>query len=232
MIDPTQNALNLRNFSSDWTQVHFDCVNLQKPISALTLSDLIWCLRKRIFTEPIVDLVLDKIRDNWTKIDQHYTTEICEWYEESIRLIITFPFSFWDTKHQTHNELCTYVCKSEKRNLEIEKSMIVQFLSYTPQIVCWSKADDDSFKWNLGIGQGMDLAGNIIEAQQLIKKLKIAILHQQSVFIESSRSALSTEEEILNFIAHEYAEYGELMQDVQAFIAKEKKIKTIGSSNL
>lgn len=225
MIESSHRLLPLRAFSKSWIQIQFDYVDTQKPISELTFNDLLWCLRKRIFTEQVIDLVLDKINDNWSKIDQYYTAEICEWYEEAIRLIITFPFSFWDTKHRTHAAFCTYLATSQKRNLQIEQSIIDLFSAYKPQEVCWTKADADSFIWNLGIGQGMGIAGNIIEAQEKIKKLKIAILHQQSAFVESNWNTLYTEEDLLNFITDEYGEYGELLEDIKSSIVYEKKIK-------
>lgn len=227
MIDPAQSALPLHAFSRNWTQIQFDSINLQKPISDLTLPDLLWCLRKRIYPEQIIDLVLDKINDNWNKIDQHFTTAICEWYEEAIRLIITFPLSFWDTKHQTHTAFCTYIANSQKRNLQIEQTILDLFLSYEPQIVAWTKANEDFFTLNLGIGEGLGIAGNFIAAEREITKLKTAILNQQNVFIESTWCTLCTEETLLNFITHEYSEYGYLLDDIKASIIREQKIKTV-----
>lgn len=124
MIDPAQSTLPLHAFSHNWTQIQFDSINLQKPISDLTLPDLLWCLRKRI-------------------------------------------------------------------------------------------------------GQGLGIAGNFIAAEREITKLKTAILNQQNVFIESAWSTLCTEETLLNFITHEYSEYGYLLDDIKASIIREQKIKTV-----
>ena len=72
MISKEHSKLKLFDFSIDWTQINFDNIDLNKPISNLTLTDLIWCLRKRKFTEQVIVIVLDKIRENWTYIDQYY----------------------------------------------------------------------------------------------------------------------------------------------------------------
>jgi hypothetical protein len=224
MIAPEQRAYFLHDFSTSYEQIKYDKLNIRKPISELSLTDFHWYLRKRIHLELIVELVLDLIEERWAEIDIYYPTEICQWYDEIIKEIITIQFEFWDTKHLIFLKFCGYIGKSTKRPLLIEESIKQLFLDYKPKEICWTKEDDRNFESELSQGLGMDILGNVIKAGEMLMRLKHAILNNQEVFIEGENNIISTEEQLLTFVRTKYGSYDDTIDDIISGIKHERKI--------
>lgn len=205
MIAPEHQNLTLQDFCNSNSDVKFDRLNINKPIGALTLADLNWCLRKRQFLDPVVAIVLDKIEENQLEINQYFTTEICEWYDEAIKEIITIPFTFWDNKHVIFYKYCALITEFSKRQLPLEKTQIELFLTYKPSSVCWTKANGENFVDYFN----HELLGNFLEAQQIITDLKYALLNGQGIFIESEFTEINTVEQLLSFVREEYGDLDE-----------------------
>lgn len=224
MIAPEHLHHKLLDFSRQWQSPQFDTVNLFKTLNELTPADLNWCLRKRQYLHQVIDIVLDRIRENWSLIDQYYPTEICEWYDDAMKEIISLPFTFWNCRHQTFEELRSYLRQSVKREIPIEKRYQELFLTYQPVEVTWSLADSEDCISSLDYGLGMEVLGNILYAEEMLKYLKYALLHSQPVHIESTGIIIRTEDELYAFIRQEYADYNSYMDDLVKNIGYEKRV--------
>ena len=218
------------HYSVSYENKSFDERNLNKPISELSLEDINWSLRNRYYLHQILDLVLIKIEDNWQDIDQYYPSRICQWYDEAIREIITIPFEFWEGRVILFEKLQGFLRDSNKRPLKVDKSIIDSFLNYKPKEINWTKADSDEFMDNIGYAIGLDIAGNLIEAIDQIKKIKYALMYGQKVYIEPAYKSISSEDELYEFIRDEYSEIGkDLIED--QIIESLKKERTINVAN-
>jgi hypothetical protein len=226
MIAPEHKTKHLTYFSADYQQANYDSLKISSTISELTFNELHWYLRKRQYIEPVIELVLDKIEDNWTEIDIYYPTEICQWYDEVIKEIITLPYEFWDTKKATFLKFCNFIKHSTKRTLPIEKALIELFLNYIPNNIYWTNEDDKQFENELSVGLGLDIAGNIIEAEKMLIRLKYSILNNQEIFIESEYNSIATEEQLIKFIKNKYNDY-RIIDDIIVSIQRETKINFI-----
>lgn len=216
----------IHHYSMNWSNKSFDERNLQKPISELSLEDINWCLRNRYYLNQILDITINKIEANWDIIDQYYPSQICQWYDEAIKEIITIPFNFWESRIESFMKIREYVKASTNRPIELEKSFIELFLKHDPKPKNWTIDDSTEFLDNLGYAQGLDLAGNFIEAFNQIKMLKYALMYGQTVYIEPAYKSISNENELYDFIVEEYSEIGEdLIRDqIIEPLKKERKI--------
>lgn len=197
------------HYSVQYENKSFDERSLNKPISELSLEDINWCLRNRFYLNQILDLVLIKIETNWQDIDQYYPSQICQWYDEAIREIITIPFEFWESRIIFFKKLQGFVRDSNKRTLKIDKSIVEYFLKHEPKSINWKKTDSEKFLDNIGLSIGLDIAGNLIEAINHIKKIKYALMYGQTVYIEPAYKSITNENELYDFIRDEYSEIGE-----------------------
>lgn len=201
MIIPEHTELKLKDF---YYKVNcelngYDLLNIDKPIGALTLTDLCWCLRRRQFLEPIVEIIIDKIEDNQAKIAQG-GNETCEWYHEVIREIITVPFCFWDDKHVLLLRYRESIAKLFKWKAMFEDTAMRLFLTYTPKSIYWTKEDSDDFEMDFYY----DLLGNLLDAFQTIRNLKYALLNGQGIFVVSEFKLITTVQQLEDFIWEEY----------------------------
>lgn len=227
MIAPAHQHRRLSDFSHAWPVVQFERLDLDKPIAHLTLSDLAACLRKRCYLDPVIDLVLDHIRDHWAQIDRYYLSDINAWYEEVLKEIVTLPYTFWDNRHSTFHALHHYIAQPPKWRYGIESGVITAFLSYQPKAVYWTLQDAEDFASDLNYGLFMDILGNLLQAERSISRLKTALLHGQPVWIESEWRNVTQEAELLAHFAAEYADYGEGVQDMLQAVQGESRIQFV-----
>ncbi len=218
--------LTLYDYSINWNQKDFDKKNINKPISELSLEDYNWCLRNRYFLNQIIDLTVYQIEKNWDKIDQYYPSRVCQWYDEAIKEIITIPFEFWEYRIDVFKKIQYAIKSLTKRKLEIEDKIVKVFINHNPQPKNWTINDSNKFLEDLGYAEALDLAGNLIEAFNQIKKIKYAIMYGQSVYVEPAYKSISSEEELYEFIRDEYFELEELVEEhIIELLKKEKLIK-------
>ncbi|MEN2400840.1 hypothetical protein GKZ90_0013725 [Flavobacterium sp. MC2016-06] len=223
MTNKNLQSLTLYNFSVDYYQINFDNKDINKPIVDLSLEDINWCLRKRLFLDQIIDITIQKIENDWEKIDIFYPTTLCQWYDDAIKEIVTIPFDFWRSRIAAFHKIQKFIVSSTKRKIEIEQTIIDHFINHKPTPICWTKKDSDDFNSNLDYALGMDIAGNLIEAYNQIKRVKYALMHGQSVFIEQEYKSISTDEELYTFLRDLYSESEEILLFVEENIIDELK---------
>ncbi len=219
--------LTLYNYSSNYENKSFDERNLNKKISDLSLEDLNWCLRNRQFLHQVIDLVIEKVEENWEMLDKYYPTQICQWFDEAIQEIITIPFLFWESRIKCFEKICYFITALNKRPLKIEPKLIEMFLNHKPKFKSWTNEDSKKFLENIFCSKNLDIAGNLIEAIIQIREVKYAILSHQRVYIEPLYKSISTIKELYEFIREEYDEIGEdFIEDfiIQNGLEREKLI--------
>ncbi|MEY5049103.1 MAG: hypothetical protein RLZZ175_2462 [Bacteroidota bacterium] len=229
MINIEHQKFHLNHFSYSWESIGFDSINISHPVSELTLNEIYWCLRKRIYLNPIIEICIDKISENWGQIDIYYPTEICQWYDEVIKEIITLPFSFWDNQLNNFALIQDFIKKSNKRQLKIEPQFIDIFLKYTPNALYWSNDDSTQLSQNIMYASCMEIPGNLIEAANQLVKVKYAFLNNQSVFIESESKFINNLDDFLEFIFEFHDEKDFIQEHILYMVLGEERIKT--SSN-
>ncbi|TPG38196.1 hypothetical protein [Flavobacterium pectinovorum] len=225
MTNQDLKSLTLYDFSVDWNQSDFDTKNIHKPIADLSLEDINWCLRKRRFPDQIIDITIQKIETDWEKIDVFYPTTLCHWYEDAMKEIVTIPFDFWRSRIATFHKIQKFIVSSTKRKIEVEQTIIDLFINHKPTAISWTKKDSDDFGLDLTYAQERDLGGNLIQAYNQIKRVKYALMHGQSVFIEQEYKSISTDEELYIFLRDEYSGSEEFIEDnIIDGLKKEKRI--------
>lgn len=223
--------LTLYSYSSNYENRSFDERSLNKPIDELTLEDINWCLRNRLYLHQVLDLFTDKIETNWEKIDQYYPSRICQWYDEAIREVLTIPYAIWDSRTDNFDKICNYVKASNKRPLKIESKIVELFLNHKPKPKIWTNQDSKNFLDNISYATSLDLAGNLIEAFKQIRELKYALMYGQSVFIEPIFKTIFKEQELYDFIREEYIELGEdIIEDHLILGLQQEKLITVANT--
>ena len=221
----------LYSYSSNYENRSFDERSLNKPISDLTLEDLNWCLRNRLFLQQVIDIMMNKIEENWEKIDQYYPSQICQWYDAAIQEIITIPFSFWDSRIECFEKICQYIDTSKKRPLKVESKIVKMFLNHKPKLKCWTNDDSKNFLENISYALNLDLAGNLIEAIKHISEIKYALMYGQSVYVEPLYKSISKVEELYEFIRDEFSDIGEdIIEEHLILGLEQEKLITVTNS--
>jgi hypothetical protein len=227
MIAPEHQALKLHDFyhGGNYELQGYDLLNRNKPIGTLTLADLSWCLRRRQFLEPVIEIIIDKIEDNQGVIVQG-GNEISVWYHEVIKELITIPFHFWDNKHVVLSRYRESVARLFKWKPMVEEASMKLFLAYTPKTLYWTEEDGDDFVMDFYY----DTLGNLLNAIQVITGLKCALLNGQGIFIVGEFKLVTTVQQLEDFIWEEYGHlekpYGHLSALFRE-IGEIKKIKFI-----
>lgn len=140
-------------------------------IKDLQLDDMTYLLRHRMWVEPLVRLVIDKIERNWAIVQLYYPdTVLTEWIEDVMAELILLPRRVWDLDHVSFYKLVALTKRNAARPLRIEAFIIEAFLQYTPQELVW---DDDalaSFETHYNSHHGEVLVG-INQIRELVVAL-------------------------------------------------------------
>lgn len=216
-----QDSPTLFDYSNDgWRlSIDFEGVNLKKPIVELNRTDILFCLRKRIFLEPIIDHLLLELKANDKEIQQWSNNPTKLWFEEVVANLVSLPLSFWETKTNTFRSFQRLLKSQIKQELQekVESRHLEDFLSHKPTDFAWSLEKQHEFEQNISY----DILGNVILAFHQISQIKIAILNGQSVYLESDCHSLRSVEELCLWINQNYEDWAD---EILSYLEKEKKL--------
>lgn len=230
MVAPEHAQLRLHHFSTSHWEARFQPANTQKPITELTFADLLVCLQRRQYLDPVIELVLDHVATHWAQIDRYYVDEIGAWWEEVIKAVLTIPYTFWDNKHSTFHTLRDYVTRTTKWELQIEPQVLAAFLAHRPQELMWTLQDEAAFRDDLCLGWEREFLGNLLLAEDRVRRLKVGFLHGQRVWIESAWHNIATEAALMAYLLETFPEYAEAIAQFQETIAQETRIRFVAGT--